>query len=238
MEVKMRVTLTRSGVEQGLQYCSIYGLNIFAANHVHQPAEDDPRIIFVQSIFETHACAAHVGSLAFEGDAAEEWFGISSQENLYIRTPIGLHRSIFYDINKFIDTPEACFFPEVQNTYLGTTVTKFMYLIQNDAVAIYVTPKNGSTETMLKLVKEPFNGHEEWLKSVTELYSMIVTVSGDGSYFHAYSQNPESFTALDASIHAAEQTVERSVWFQNHKNHLQWDDEYNLCWKLPEKIDR
>ena len=71
--------------------------------------------------------------------------------------------------------------------------------------------------------------HGEWLQAVANLYDLIVLTGSDGYYVEAFAREEKSFDKLEAPLAQSLEIIEHNPWFQQNKDDLHWDGEFNLC---------
>lgn len=209
---------TKDSLQHGMSVRSLFGLNVFTANDVPLAAEQDPRYIFLQSLSQQVPSSAHAGSLAFEGDAPLEFFGLTEQT--FIQAPIGIYGSTFY----YSETePVGCFFPDARDIYRGRQAKNLQYLVTCDALAIYVEPVLSAGDKMRNLLNKSIENSQEWLQQMTHLYSIVLFSHADGWHFTAYSRESASFQLLDTPLQQAQSAIETSPWYMQNKARLRWN---------------
>ena len=224
--------------KSGLAHWSLCGLNILEYNDVDCPIEHRPDVVFLTHLTSHRPCSVHVSSLALKDRAStpDEMFGLPEGTTPYIRSRIGFH-NIFYDLNEW-PCIDACFFPRVTPAFWHSLLREegdLEQMMSSHAFAFYVAPRSNTETAMERLLAAPFPGEMQWLKAVTDLYGIVVTVGHDGQFFNIYASDTDSLRLIDPSLSVATMAVESSDWFQLHSSELVWDD-LNCCLMLSDRI--
>jgi hypothetical protein len=205
------------------------GLNIFLYNDVEVPTLADPRVLFLRNLTEQLPSSAHVSSLALKDmvDDPQELFGLPTGLTPYTRSRISYYNCTFYNLDEY-PCYDALFFPEVTGSFWEAKTeydTDIGGLFEWHGLAVYVGAKPGTLDEMQRLLSAPFPGEGQWLKAVTGLYSLVVTVGHDGQNFEVHTQNLEDYDLLKPSLEYAAGIVSSSEWFKHNRKVLEWDDE-------------
>lgn len=229
----------RDELKGGLNLRYIFGLNIFAANGINIPVESDPRIIFLRTLSNYHACSAHTGNLYDLAENPPDLFEKPPGEDTYILASISVNGGIFYDAKTWNTFP-PCFFPQVDDGFWQARMddgrSVIVEALEYDALAIYAGINDNVLDEVVSLVKKDFPGHEAWLKQMVDLYKLVILSSGDGEYFSVYSQNDSQFDSLSPALIEAVDNIKTTEWYRQHVSSLIWDDKSNLCLMQPEML--
>lgn len=209
------------------------GLNILLYNDVEVPTLADPRVLFLRHLTGQLTSSAHVSSLALQDmvDDPQELFGLPDGPTPYTRSRISYYNCTFYNLDEH-PCYDALFFPEITGRFWEAKAefdTDIGGLFEWHGLAVYVGAKSGALDEMQSLLSAPFPGEGQWLKAITSLYSMAVTVGHDGQNFKVHTQNLESYDLLKPSLEYAAGIVSSSEWFRHNRKMLAWDDEWSLC---------
>jgi hypothetical protein len=222
--------------EYGLARRDIFGLNFFAANGVEVTAAGDPRIVFFRTLSALSVCSAHTGNLLDLADTPQELFGPPLGENGYVLARTGVYKGTFYDADEWTTFP-ACFFPQVKDGFWEAQTREGQSTIDEtldwDALALYVGANKEPLTHMQPLLRQPFPGHESWLRQVLSLYRLIVLTASASLYFHAYSNDASNFDLLTPATEKAVEAIRSHEWYQAHSAKLVWDDEFETGLELP-----
>src|SRR5579862_8478425 len=95
MKIRQQVTASEDDRLGGLYRRRVYGLNIFLTNLGSHETQLDPIVSVFQGL-SAQACAAHIGTLALEGDTPNHAFAPEEGRAPYQLTRLGLYRGRFY----------------------------------------------------------------------------------------------------------------------------------------------
>jgi hypothetical protein len=222
--------------ESGLARRDIFGLNLFGANGVEVTADGDPRIVFFRALSALSVCSAHTGNLLDLAETPQELFGPPHGENAYMLARTGVYGGTFYDADEWATFP-ACFFPQVKDRFWEVRTPEGRSGIDEaldwDALALYVGAREESSAHAQSLLRQPFPGHESWLRQVSSLYRLIVLTARGGLYFHVYSNDASNFDLLTPATEKAVEAIRSHEWYQAHSAKLVWDDEFETGLELP-----
>jgi len=240
-ELRSDIVHLETHEEFGLYRQTIFGLNIFDYNDVTCPIEQRPDVVFLTDLTTRQKCAAHVGSLALKDrvDSPEEMFGASDGSTPYLRTKIGFSDG-FYDLNEW-HCFDACYFPLVTPFFWQALLKgkdDLDQLLVSHGLAFYLAPNADAASGMRRLLDSRFPGEAEWMNAVMDCYGLVLTVGHDGQYFHAYARDWETFRLLQPSLNTAMLAVEKSAWFQAHRQDLAWSkdpEDLDCCLMLQER---
>jgi hypothetical protein len=204
--LKNLIVRTKDSTEFGLNARNIFGLTVFGDNRVPIDPFDDPSFMFLRGLAEEHECSVHTGNLQDMADVPEEIFG-----NIMVANPLheirtSLYGGIFYDSWMMRSFP-ACFFPRIEESFWRASIEDnsltFPQIINYGAIALYIGPKDDSSEIIKKHGQRGFDGPEEWLNLICDAYRLVVVAKHDGDYFRAYAQDKDAFENLTNSLENA-----------------------------------
>jgi hypothetical protein len=235
-DVRLEIVRTEKHPEFGLHHWLLFGLNVFAYNDVPCAIEQRPDVLFLTDITARLTCSAHVSAMALKDrvETPEEMFGLSDGDIPYLHT-----RTEFYGGFFDLDTSpcfDACFFPKVTPQFWQALLREeddLEQMILCHGLAFYVAPRLNAMAEMTRLLRLPFPGEAQWLTALTDLYGAVLIVGHDGQWFEVYSKDEDGLRLLQPSLISATTAVERSEWFQIHKQDLAWGDDLDACLMLP-----
>lgn len=238
---------TNETSEANLFVKQIFGLNIFSSNGQKAEVANDPRFVFLKSIASKTSCSMHIGGIGLNDltESLETFFGKSTETNHYIPVKIGLSGGVFYNAND-----NSCFFPEIAIPFWEQLIRNeggdFQYLMECGTVALYVNTPKKLVSNLLSLLEQPFAAlqvplhppQKDWLQAISKFSSLIVVTGHDGMDINIYSASPENFADLSVPLQNAVDEIEKSSWYQQNKDILEWDNQYEKCLVLPDTIKK
>jgi len=217
----------------GINMIQIHGLQIFSVNEIEVPNAEDPRLIFLKRVTELLPSSAQLGWLALKDllKTPEEAFGPSTPDNHYTFVRSSVYGGSFY-------VPEdmgSILFAHVKESFWEYRVLSrdpVEYSLRCDALAIYAGAHPGAADTLIRLANGTLLDEEQWLKEATGLYDLVIVSQDDGWYFEAYSQQNTSFSVLERPLQDAVASITSSLWYQENKAKLKWDEGLDNCLKI------
>jgi hypothetical protein len=213
----------------------IYGLNIFDANALDVPLTEDPIVNFLDALSVQFQCSAHIGRHGLKDiiDSPEELFGLPFRTVPYLRTAVAIGGGSFY-MEKTVPDNLSCFFPVVSQdfwlarTHKGESVENSL---RYDALALYMDGDDKTVNKMQHLLYPSNVNQADWLRQVTDLYSIVITTDYDGWMLVAYSKSPDDFSKLTLALNQTVNSIRISDWYRKNYQNLQWSDK-DQCLKL------
>lgn len=211
----------------------VLGLNIFSANRIGIGPNEDPLLVFLNSLIQSNSVGCLIGNLFDYAASPTELFGNSAYANLYKEVRVGIYSGIFYSAKEWNSFPPL-YFSRIANDFLSISENS-RNLIQRilllDAIAFFVFRSAGEqANSILKLVESGFHSSEEFVEQASSVCDAIVTSQADGDFFTVYSLKDASFidSLLAVPIRAAETSIRSSNWFKKNASKLEWNNEFDV----------
>lgn len=227
MEDVVRTVDARRGP---LSIRNVYGLNALAASRVPVEPEHDPRIVFLRGAADRPFTCALVGGLALEGEDCQTFLRI---ETRVARTRTAVVGGTFYNALEL--DARGCLVRSITSSLMRTTPTNWLYALTRDALALFIGVHGGNYHALHRLLTRGADNDDALLQRFVTLCRVVIRSHGDGGNFSLIASDAGVFEDLRPPLHSAAQAVVQSDWYRAMRNRLEWDDEYDLCLKLPEQ---
>ena len=221
----------------------IRGLNIFPANRVNVPPENDPRIHLMIELMRKRPCSVLIGYSGVHrmGGNLEEVTGSYSQTHAPERVRVGCNTSGIYGINETDDDRRerrydwwAYYFTGVPEEFWALATPDndidLRHLIENDSVvAFFGEPIHASN-------LPEFTTSEDWIEGLVQIVELVVTTVGEGFFIEVYARDKATLESIDSALNVVCDAIRESAWFIENKDKLVWDEECECLW-MPDEDD-
>ena len=205
----------------------IEGLNLFRANKVDLPVEQDPRLLFLREMLAFQPSPFLVSSPALDSDTISDYF--DARDVRFAPTPIDLYAGQFF-------AGKGTIVSAVDTALFNKKMPFFQEMLSYDGFAFLLSPDNNAVFDFFSGIQPdgeisllPHERREEQIENYCLAHcDLMLTSESDGWSINLFASEIATLNryhpAVDRAIEVAVASIKANPWFGANHSRLVWDD--------------